>query len=490
MTIPENKRIRYEALSFDDVSIIPAYSEVHPKQVTTSTYLTRNIQLNIPQISAAMDTITESEMAISMALEGGMGIIHKNMSIADQSTQVRKVKRSQSGMILEPVTLGIESNIGEARRLMNLFNISGIPIVDGHDKLQGILTQRDLRFLQDDDIAVREVMTSRNLITAPSKIDLREAEGILTRHKIEKLPIVNKQGHLLGLITYKDILKNKDRPNACKDEHGRLRVGAAVGRDPQLLERVEALNKEGVDLVVLDSAHGHHRGIIQEIQKIKSNFPELQLVGGNVVTPDGAMALVEAGVDGVKVGVGPGSICTTRIVAGAGVPQFSAILQVAQALEPTGIPLIADGGIRFSGDMVKALAAGASAVMIGSMLAGTHEAPGKVILYEGRKFKSYRGMGSVEAMEEGSRERYFRDGDESGKLVPEGVVGRVPFKGLVQEILYQMTGGLRSGMGYCGAKSVKDLQKVHFVKVTHAGNIESHTHNIEITREPPNYSPR
>lgn len=478
-----------EALTYDDVLLLPAYSEILPRDVDTSTLLTRNITLNMPLVSAAMDTVTESELAISIALEGGIGFIHKNMSIEAQAEQVRKVKRSQSGMILDPITLNINSTVADANRIMREFKIGGIPVIDSEKKLIGIVTNRDLRFQNDNGIPIEKVMTSENLITADEGSDLTEAEKILEKYKIEKLPIVDKDGKLTGLITYKDILKKKDRPNACKDSYGRLRSGAAVGVTPDMIQRIQALVDAGVDVVSIDTAHGHSRGVIDSVKSVKSEFPDLDVIGGNIATAEGAKALADAGVDGVKVGVGPGSICTTRVIAGIGVPQLSAVLDASNELKKKGIPVIADGGIRFSGDVVKAIAGGASSVMIGSLLAGTEEAPGEVILYEGRKFKSYRGMGSVEAMEEGAKDRYFQDTeDDVKKLVPEGIVGRVPYKGKVAEVLYQLVGGLRAGMGYCGAGSVNELKEANFIKITAAGVRESHPHDIQIIREAPNYS--
>lgn len=482
-------KFQQEALTYDDVLLLPGYSEILPRDTDTTTFLTRNIKLNIPLISAAMDTVTEAGLAISMALDGGMGIIHKNMSIKSQAAQVRKVKRSQSGMILDPITLPIDSTAGDAEKIMSENKIGGIPVIDDNQKLIGIVTNRDLRFEKRLSRPVSEIMTKENIITGTSEIGLYEAEAILQEHKIEKLPIVDEDGLLTGLITYKDILKNRDRPNACKDEFGRLRVGAAVGVTPDIIERIEALRKAGVDLVSIDTAHGHSKGVIETARNVKIQFPDLDLIVGNVATGAAAKALADAGADAIKVGVGPGSICTTRIIAGVGVPQLTAVYESAKAVKKLGIPVIADGGIRFSGDLVKAIAAGASTVMIGSLLAGTEEAPGEVILYEGRKFKSYRGMGSVEAMEEGSKDRYFQDTeDDIKKLVPEGIVGRVPFKGLVSEVLYQMVGGLRAGMGYCGASSIESLQEAKFSKITSAGSVESHPHDIYITREAPNYS--
>ncbi len=485
----DTSKLLYEALTYDDVLLLPGYSEVLPRDTITTSLLTRNIQLNIPLASAAMDTVTEYQLAISMALEGGIGFIHKNMSIEQQAQQIRKVKRSQSGMILDPITLHANASVKEAVEIMKEYKIGGIPVIDNDNKLVGIITNRDLRFHKDLSAKVSDIMTKENLITADEGIDLNQAEDILQEYRIEKLPIVDKNGKLSGLITYKDILKNIDRPNACKDEYGRLRVGAAVGVTPDILDRVSMLIDAGVDVISIDTAHGHSKGVIDSCKQVKAKFPDLDIIVGNIAIPEAAKALAEAGADAVKVGVGPGSICTTRVIAGVGVPQLTAVYECAKALEGTGIPVIADGGIRFSGDVVKAIAAGASSIMIGSLLAGTEEAPGEVILYEGRKFKSYRGMGSLEAMEDGSKDRYFQDAeDDIKKLVPEGIVGRVPFKGLVSEVLYQMIGGLKAGMGYCGAADIAALQQAKFVKITAAGVKESHPHDISITREAPNYS--
>src|SRR5690606_23318796 len=453
---PKNSKFLFEALTYDDVLLVPSYSEVLPRETNVSSKLTRNIRLNIPIVSAAMDTVTEAELAISMALEGGLGFIHKNMRIEEQAEQVRKVKRSQSGMILDPVTLSVNSTVQDAENIMREFKIGGIPVIDSNGKLLGIITNRDLRFQKDLSVPVEKIMTKDNLITATENITLEKAETILQQYKIEKLPIVNKKGRLTGLITFRDIQKKKNKPNACQDKFGRLRVGAAVGVTPDILDRVDALKNSGVDVITIDTAHGHSKGVLEAAKRVKRKYPELDIVVGNVATGDGAKALAKAGADAVKVGVGPGSICTTRVVAGVGLPQLSAVYEAANALKGSGVPVIADGGIRFSGDMVKAIAAGADSVMIGSMLAGTEEAPGEVIIYEGRKFKSYRGMGSIEAMEDGSKDRYFQDvEDDIKKLVPEGISGRVPFKGHVSEVLYQMIGGLRAGMGYCGAKNVE-----------------------------------
>jgi IMP dehydrogenase len=484
-----SSKFLFEALTYDDVLLTPGYSEVLPKDTKVVSQLSKNIRLNIPFVSAAMDTVTESELAISMALDGGLGIIHKNMSKEAQAEQVRKVKRSQSGMILDPITLNGNSTLGDARHIMKEFKIGGIPVIDGAGKLAGIITNRDLRFQKDLSRPIVDIMTHEHLITASEGISLEEAEEILMEHKIEKLPIVDKEGKLRGLITYKDILKNTDRPFACKDEYGRLRVGAAVGVTADIRERMELLIEAGVDVITVDTAHGHSKGVIDTLKLVKKEFPDLDVIVGNIGTSEAAKALADAGADGIKVGVGPGSICTTRVIAGVGVPQLTAVLEASGALESYGVPVIADGGVRFSGDAVKALAAGASSVMIGSMLAGTEEAPGEMIIYEGRKFKTYRGMGSVEAMEDGSKDRYFQDAeDDVQKLVPEGIVGRVPYKGNVSEVLYQMVGGLRAGMGYCGAADINELHQAKFVKITNAGARESHPHNIQITREAPNYS--
>ncbi len=478
-----------EALTYDDVLLKPAYSEILPRETNTISNLTRNITLNVPLVSAAMDTVTESDMAIAVAHEGGIGFIHKNMSIERQADQVRRVKRSESGMILDPITLPPTATLGETLAIMTDAKIGGIPIIDDEGTLIGIITNRDLRFEKDLSVPVSQIMTKENLITAPVDVDLMGAEEILQQYKIEKLPIVDNEYKLKGLITYKDILKKKDRPNACKDQYGRLRVGAAVGVTPDLRERVEALVNAGVDVVSIDTAHGHSKGVIDALKSLRLQFPELNLIVGNVATGEGAKALADAGADAVKVGVGPGSICTTRIIAGVGVPQLSAVMEAAEALRGTGVPVIADGGIRFSGDIVKAIAGGADTVMIGSLLAGTEEAPGEMVLLEGRKFKTYRGMGSVQAMEEGSKDRYFQDAeDDVKKLVPEGIVGRVPYKGTVSEVLYQLVGGIKAGMGYCGAVNIEALQKANFVKITAAGVRESHPHDIIITREAPNYS--
>lgn len=478
-----------EGLTYDDVLLVPAYSAILPRQVDISTYFSRNIQLKIPVVSAAMDTVTESRMAISIAQDGGIGVLHKNMTISEQAIKVRKVKRSENGMIIDPVTLHEDALIGDALRLMNEYKIGGIPVVNDQNRLVGIVTNRDLRFEKDLEKPVARVMTSENLVTTREFIDFEVAEKILQEHKIEKLPVVDDDYHLVGLITYRDIIKIKERPNACKDERGRLRVAAAVGVTPDTMDRVAALVAEDVDAVVVDTAHGHSKGVIQMVSAIKKAYPDLDLVAGNIATPSAARDLVKAGVDGVKVGIGPGSICTTRIVAGVGVPQLTAIYDVASALKDTGIPVIADGGIRYTGDIVKAIAAGASSVMAGSLFAGVEESPGETIIYEGRKYKTYRGMGSIEAMQQGSKDRYFQDvEDDIKKLVPEGIVGRVPYKGTLSEVIHQMVGGLRAGMGYCGAPDINTLQKAKFIKISNAGYRESHVHDVTITREAPNYS--
>ena len=478
-----------EGLTFDDVLLVPAYSEIIPRDVDIKTKLTKDITLNVPMLSAAMDTVTEASLAIALAREGGIGILHKNMPIEKQAEQVRKVKRSESGMIIDPITLTVDATIGDALRLMSENKIGGIPIVDGGGKLAGILTNRDLRFERDMHRKVSEVMTKEHLIIAPEGTDLKGAEIILRQTKVEKLPVVDKSGKLVGLITYRDILQVTSFPNAVKDSVGRLLVGAAIGVTRDLLDRVAALQSVGVDILCLDSAHGHSKGIIDALKSVKKNFKNLNVIAGNIATTEGAEALVDAGADAVKVGIGPGSICTTRIVAGAGVPQLTAIMQAHTALSKKNIPLIADGGIRYTGDMVKALAAGADCVMMGSIFAGTEESPGDTIIYEGRKFKEYRGMGSLGAMSTGSSDRYFQDPEaDVRKYVPEGIEGRVAYKGMLKEIVYQFVGGLRAGMGYCGAKSISDLQKATLVKITNAGMRESHAHDVDITREAPNYS--
>ena len=479
-----------DGLTFDDVLLVPAYSQILPREVSIRSQLTRNITLNIPMLSAAMDTVTEANLAIALAREGGLGILHKNMSIEKQAEQVRKVKRSESGLIIDPITLTADATIEDALRIMKENKIGGIPIVDAGNNLVGILTNRDLRFETNNlKKKVREVMTSEKLITAPEGTDLKKAEKILQQYKIEKLPVINKQGKLIGLITYRDILQLKNYPNAVKDGMGRLLVGAALGITKDLMDRAAALQQVGVDAVTLDSAHGHSKGVIEALKALRKNFRKLDIIAGNVGTAAGAKALAEAGANCIKVGIGPGSICTTRIVAGAGVPQLTAIMEAANALKGKNVPLIADGGIRYTGDMVKALAAGANVVMMGSVFAGTEESPGETIIYEGRKFKEYRGMGSMGAMSQGSGDRYFQDVEDGiKKFVPEGIEGRVAYKGYLSEVVYQFVGGLRAGMGYCGAQNIAELQNATFVKITNAGMKESHAHDIEITKEAPNYS--
>jgi len=478
-----------EGLTYDDVLLLPAYSEVLPRDVKLDTLFTRNISLKIPVVSAAMDTVTESRMAIAIAQEGGIGVLHKNMTIEEQAIKVRKVKRSENGMIIDPVTLPEDALVGDALQIMREFGIGGIPVINAENKLVGIITNRDLRFEKEVAKPISKVMTSENLITTSEFIDFSDAEMILQEHKIEKLPVVDKDYHLVGLITYRDILKIKERPNACKDERGRLRVAAAVGVTRDTLDRVDALVKAGVDCVVVDTAHGHSRGVLDMTRTIKKQYPDLDVVVGNIATAEAAKDLVKAGADAVKVGIGPGSICTTRIVAGVGVPQLTAIYDVAQAINGSGVPIIADGGIRYTGDIVKAIAAGASAIMAGSQFAGVEESPGETIIYEGRKYKTYRGMGSIEAMQSGSKDRYFQDvEDDVKKLVPEGIVGRVPYKGTLSEVIHQMVGGLKAGMGYCGAFDISKLQQARFIRITNAGIRESHVHDVQITREAPNYS--
>jgi IMP dehydrogenase len=478
-----------EGLTYDDVLLVPAKSAVLPREVSLHTRFSRNIQLHIPIVSAAMDTVTDAIMAIAMAQVGGIGVLHKNMSIAKQAAEVRKVKRAENGMIIDPITVNVDAKVIDAVKIMKEFHIGGIPVIDKDNRLVGIVTNRDLRFEKKLNRPILEVMTKENLITTTEFTDFEKAADILQEFKIEKLPVVDKNYRLIGLITYKDIIKIKERPNACKDERGRLRVAAAVGITSNTLERVEALVNEGVDAIVVDTAHGHSMGVIEMSKKIKSLYPNIDLVIGNIATAEAARDLVEAGADGIKVGIGPGSICTTRIIAGVGVPQLTAVYDVAQALKGTGIPVIADGGIRFTGDIVKALAAGASTIMAGSLFAGVEEAPGETIIFEGRKFKTYRGMGSIEAMQEGSKDRYFQDTeDDVKKLVPEGIVGRVPYKGTLSEVIHQLNGGLRAGMGYTGSATITDLQKARFIKISAAGVHESHPHDITITREAPNYS--
>ncbi len=482
------ERVQMEGLTFDDVLLIPAYSEVLPREVSLQGQFSRHIMLNIPVVSAAMDTVTEAPMAIAVAREGGIGVIHKNMSIAQQAVQVRRVKRAENGLIADPITITAERTVGDALQMMAENHIGGIPVVDAENNLVGIVTNRDLRFETHMDRAIREVMTSENLITIQSTDHDVIMEAFET-HKVEKLPVVTADGKLRGLVTYRDITKLKDYPNACKDELGRLRCAAGVGITPDFMDRVDALVAESVDAVVLDSAHGHSKNIVNALRTIKAKYPDLDVVVGNIATAEAAKYLVENGADGVKVGIGPGSICTTRIIAGVGVPQLTAIFNVAEVLKGTGVPMIADGGLRYSGDVVKALAAGGNCVMCGSMFAGTDEAPGETIIYNGRKFKTYRGMGSIDAMKAGSADRYFQGAEKNiSKLVPEGIVGRVPYKGTVSETIYQLLGGLRSGMGYVGAHNLAELQTAKFVKITAAGMSESHPHDITITSEAPNYS--
>lgn len=478
-----------EGLTFDDVLLMPAYSQILPRDVDIKTHLTKTITLHTPLLSAAMDTVTEATLAIALAREGGIGILHKNMSIEQQAEQVRKVKRSENGLISDPITLKPNATIGEALRIMKENKIGGIPIVDNEHKLVGILTNRDLRFEENYKAHVSSIMTKKNLFTAPEGTDLKKAEQLFKQTKVEKLPIINKQGKLIGLFTYSDILKLKSHPNAVKDAKGRLLVGAGVGITKDILLRVEALNSFDVDIITLDSAHGHTKGVIDALKSIKKSFKNIQIIAGNVGTAAGAKALADAGADAIKVGIGPGSICTTRIVAGIGVPQITAVMEAANAVKNKKIGIISDGGIRYTGDMVKALAAGASCVMMGNVFAGTEESPGETIIYEGRKFKQYRGMGSLGAMAQGSNDRYFQDvEDDIKKFVPEGIEGRVAYKGSLKEIVHQYTGGLRAGMGYCGANNIIELQKAKFVKITNAGIKESHAHDIDITKEAPNYS--
>ncbi len=478
-----------DGLTFDDVLLIPAYSEVLPREVSLATRFSRNITLNVPIVSAAMDTVTEAQMAIAIAREGGLGVIHKNMSIEEQARQVHAVKRAENGMIYDPVTIRRGSTVADAPRMMAEYHIGGIPVVDDEKHLVGIVTNRDLRFERNHQRTIDEVMTSENLVTTSQATTLEEAADILQSHKIEKLPVVDSNGKLVGLVTYKDITKAKDKPNACKDALGRLRVAAGVGVTADSMDRVDALVAAGVDAIVIDTAHGHSRGVIGVLKAVKAKYPQIDVVVGNIATGDAARYLVENGADGVKVGIGPGSICTTRIIAGVGVPQLSAVYDVAKALEGTGVPLIADGGIRYSGDIVKALAAGGHAVMLGGMLAGVEESPGDTIIYNGRKYKTYRGMGSLEAMERGSKDRYFQANEtDVKKLVPEGIAARVPYKGTLYEVVYQMLGGLRSGMGYCGAADIEALHHAQFTRITNAGVAESHPHDVAITSEAPNYS--
>lgn len=489
MTAHQNKIVG-EGLTYDDVLLVPAYSEVLPREVNIQTKFTRNISLNVPIVSAAMDTVTESQMAIAMAREGGIGVLHKNMSIDQQALKVRKVKRAESGMIIDPITLPVSATVKDAKENMREHSIGGIPIVDENGKLLGIVTNRDLRFEKNLKRPITEVMTSKNLVTVSEGTSLEQAEDILQENKIEKLPVVNKDNKLVGLITFRDITKLTQKPIANKDSFGRLRVAAALGVTADAVERAQALVKAGVDAVIIDTAHGHTKGVVTVLKEVKKKFPDLEVIVGNIATAEAAKYLVDAGADGVKVGIGPGSICTTRVVAGVGFPQFSAVLEVADAIKGSGVPVIADGGIRYTGDIPKAIAAGADCVMLGSLLAGTKESPGETIIYEGRKYKSYRGMGSIEAMGQGSKDRYFQDvEDDIKKLVPEGIVGRVPYKGELLESMTQFIGGLRAGMGYCGAKDIETLKNTgKFVKITASGIHESHPHDVTITRESPNYS--
>ena len=482
-------KIVMDGLTFDDVLLIPAYSEVVPRDVVLTTRFSRNIELKTPIVSAAMDTVTEAKLAIAIAREGGIGVIHKNMPIAEQARQVHTVKRAENGMIYDPVSILSGKTVADALALMKEFHIGGIPVVDENNYLLGIVTNRDLRFERDTKKTVDEIMTKENLVTTHQTTNLEDAAEILQKHKIEKLPVVDKDGKLVGLVTYKDITKAKDKPMACKDSKGRLRVAAGVGVTGDTFQRIEALVEAGVDAIIIDTAHGHSKGVIDTLKEAKKRFPQIDIVVGNIATPEAAKALVEAGADAVKVGIGPGSICTTRVIAGVGVPQLSAIYEVSKALEGTGVPVIADGGIRYSGDMVKALAAGARSIMVGSLLAGVEESPGDTIIYNGRKFKSYRGMGSLEAMQKGSKDRYFQDAeDDVKKLVPEGIAARVPYKGSLYEVVYQLLGGLRSGMGYCGAKNIEMLHNAKFTRITAAGVKENHPHDVTITQEAPNYS--
>lgn len=482
-------KIAFEGLTFDDLLLVPAYSQVLPRNVDLTTQFSRNIKLNIPMVSAAMDTVTEITMAIAIAREGGIGVIHKNMSIEEQARQVRAVKRAENGMILNPICITPDKSVSEALAMMAEYKIGGIPVVTDGNRLVGIVTNRDLRFEKSMDKRIEEVMTKEHLVTTRQSTNLEDAAEILQQYKIEKLPVVDGDNRLVGLITYKDITKAKDKPFACKDEQGRLRVAAGIGVTVDSLERATALVEAGVDAIVIDTAHGHSKGVAEMLGMIKKTFPQIDVVVGNIATAEAARFLVDAGADAVKVGIGPGSICTTRVIAGVGVPQLTAIYEVAKAIEGSGVPLIADGGLRYSGDIVKALAAGGSSVMMGSLLAGTEESPGETIIFNGRKFKSYRGMGSLSAMQQGSKDRYFQDvEDDIKKLVPEGIEARVPFKGTLQEVIYQMVGGLRAGMGYCGAADIEQLHDARFTRITSAGYTESHPHDVMITREAPNYS--
>jgi len=487
--LPPQDKFVGEGLTYDDVLLVPAYSEVLPRDVDVRSRFSRNIVVNVPIVSAAMDTVTGAELAIAIAQQGGIGVVHKNQTVAQQAAEVRRVKRSESGMILDPVKLEEHALVGDALKLMAEHRIGGIPVVDKDNKLVGIITNRDLRFEKKHARPVAEVMTSERIVTAKPDTTMAQAEDILQEHKIEKLPVVDAKGTLVGLITYKDILKLKQRPNACKDRLGRLRVAAAIGVTPDSLERAKALQRAGVDALVIDTAHGHTKGVLEMLRLVKKEIKGVDVVAGNVATAEAAIALVEAGADAVKVGIGPGSICTTRVIAGVGVPQLSAVLDCALAIAGTGVPVIADGGVRYTGDIVKAMAAGAGTVMVGSMFAGVEESPGETIIYEGRRFKAYRGMGSIEAMQLGSKDRYFQDTeDDIRKLVPEGISGRVPYKGTLAEVMHQLVGGLRAGMGYCGAPTIEALQEARFIRITSAGVKESHPHDVYITREAPNYS--
>lgn len=488
MSFIEDK-VRNEGLTYDDVYLVPSYSEVLPREVDLTTKFSRNIELKTPIVSAAMDTVTEAELAIAIAREGGIGVIHKNMSIDKQAQQVKRVKRAENGMIYDPITIYKEANVADALKLMKENKIGGIPVIDKDQKLIGIVTNRDLRFQTDLSKLISEIMTKENLVTTSHYSSLEEAAQILQNHKIEKLPVIDADNKLVGLLTYKDIQKAKDNPNACKDKKGQLRVAAGIGVTGDAMERVDALVKANVDAIVIDTAHGHTKGVSDLLKKVKATYKALDVVVGNIATAEAAKFLVEAGADAVKVGIGPGSICTTRVVAGVGVPQLSAVYEVAQVLKGTGVPLIADGGLRYSGDIVKAIAAGANTVMAGSLFAGVEESPGETIIYNGRKFKSYRGMGSIEAMQQGSKDRYFQDvEDDIKKLVPEGIAARVPYKGTLAEVMYQLVGGLRAGMGYCGANNIEKLMDAKFVRITQSGMIEGHPHDVTITREAPNYS--
>ncbi|MBL6871299.1 MAG: IMP dehydrogenase [Flavobacteriales bacterium] len=489
--LDNNEKFIGEGLTYDDVLLVPSYSENLPHEVSLASKFTRNISINTPIISSAMDTVTEHELAISIAQQGGIGVIHKNMTVDRQANEVRKVKRSESGMILDPITLNEKALIGDALKLMAENKIGGIPVISKDRKLRGIVTNRDLRFEKELNKKIADVMTIKNLVTANEDVDLKKAENILQKHKIEKLPVIDKNDFLVGLITFKDIIKVKQHPNSCKDKFGRLRVAAAVGVSKDTFERIKALVKSSVDAIVIDTAHGHTKGVIDLLKKVKKEYSNLDVVVGNIATGEAAIDLVRAGADAIKVGIGPGSICTTRIIAGVGYPQLSAIMNVKKAIENSNVPIIADGGIRFTGDIPKAIAAGASSVMMGSMFAGTQESPGETIIYEGRKFKAYRGMGSIEAMQHGSKDRYFQeDENDIKKLVPEGISARVPFKGSLKEVVHQLIGGLRAGMGYCGSKNIDELMNAKFIKITNSGMIESHPHDVTITRESPNYNLR